>query len=73
MRCDPIRSFMPLKRNDRHDIDRRELKLIRVGHYLWSVQERMREIGICQRANGATNGIGEHLEPEKDSQTGTKD
>ena len=31
---------MPLKRNDRHDIDRRELKLIRVGHYLWSLYKK---------------------------------
>jgi hypothetical protein len=31
---------MPLKRNDRHDIDRRELKLIKVGHYLWSLYKK---------------------------------
>jgi hypothetical protein len=31
---------MPLKRTDRHDIDRRELKLIRVGHYLWSLYRK---------------------------------
>jgi hypothetical protein len=33
---------MPLKRNDRHDIDRRELKLIRVGHYLWALYKKER-------------------------------
>jgi hypothetical protein len=31
---------MPLKRNDRHDIDRRELKLIKVGHYLWALHKK---------------------------------
>jgi hypothetical protein len=37
-------------RNDRHDIDRRELKLLRVGHYLpvGHLQKRMREIRECQ-------------------------
>jgi hypothetical protein len=33
------------QRHDRHDIDPRELKLIRVGHALWGhLQERTREI-----------------------------
>ena len=27
-------------RNDRRDIDRRELKLLRVGHYLWAVHKK---------------------------------
>lgn len=27
-------------RNDRHDIDRRELKLLRVGHYLWAIYKK---------------------------------
>jgi hypothetical protein len=34
---------MPLTRKQRHDtydIDRRELKLIRVGHYLWSLYKK---------------------------------
>ena len=34
---------MPLtrkQRHDTHDIDRRELKLIRVGHYLWSLHKK---------------------------------
>ncbi len=29
-------------RNDRHDIDRRELKLLRVGHYLWTMYKKER-------------------------------
>ena len=29
-----------MKRNDTYDIDRRELKLVRVGHYLWSLYKR---------------------------------
>jgi len=36
---------MPLtrkQRHDTHDIDRRELKLIRVGHYLWSLHKKER-------------------------------
>jgi hypothetical protein len=36
---------MPLTRKQRHDtydIDRRELKLIRVGHYLWSLYKKER-------------------------------
>jgi hypothetical protein len=31
------------RRNDRHDIDRGELKLIRVSHYLWSLYRRKSE------------------------------
>ena len=31
-----------LKRNDRHDTDRAELKLIRVGHALWAIMKRDR-------------------------------
>jgi hypothetical protein len=31
---------MPFSRNDRHDTDRRELKLIRVGHYLWALYKK---------------------------------
>jgi hypothetical protein len=27
-------------RNDRHDIDRRELTLLRVGHYLWAIYKK---------------------------------
>jgi hypothetical protein len=27
-------------RNDRHDIDPRELKLLRVGHYLWAIYKK---------------------------------
>jgi hypothetical protein len=27
-------------RNDRHDIDWRELKLLRVGHYLWAIYKK---------------------------------
>jgi hypothetical protein len=27
-------------RNDRHDIDPRELKLLRVGHYLWTIYKK---------------------------------
>jgi len=36
---------MPLtrkQRHDTHDIDRRELKLIRVGHYLWALHKKER-------------------------------
>ena len=31
-----------IARNDRHNIDRRELKLIRVGHYLWALYKKER-------------------------------
>jgi len=31
-----------MRRNDRHDIDWRELKLIRVGHYLWAMHKKER-------------------------------
>ena len=31
---------MQFSRNDRHDTDRRELKLIRVGHYLWALYKK---------------------------------
>jgi hypothetical protein len=31
-----------LRRNDRHDVDRAELKLIRVGHALWAIMKRDR-------------------------------
>ena len=31
-----------IARNDRHDIDRRELKLIRVGHALWAIYKKER-------------------------------
>jgi hypothetical protein len=30
------------QRHDTYDIDRRELKLIRVGHYLWSLHKKER-------------------------------
>jgi len=29
-----------MQRNDRHDIDWRELKLIRVGQYLWAIYKK---------------------------------
>jgi len=29
-----------MQRNDRHDIDRHELKLIRVGHHLWAIYKK---------------------------------
>jgi hypothetical protein len=38
----PVRR-LPLtrkQRHDTHDIDRRELKLIRVGHYLWALGKK---------------------------------
>ena len=31
-----------LRRNDRHDMDRAELKLVRVGHALWAIMQRDR-------------------------------
>jgi hypothetical protein len=31
-----------LKRNDRHDVDRVELKLVRIGHALWAIMKRDR-------------------------------
>ena len=31
-----------MQRNDRHYIDRRELKLLRVGHYLWAIYKKER-------------------------------
>jgi hypothetical protein len=31
-----------LRRNDRHDADRAELKLVRVGHALWAIMKRDR-------------------------------
>ena len=31
---------MQFSRNDRHDTDRRELKLIRVGHCLWALYKK---------------------------------
>ena len=33
---------MKNSRNDRFDTDRREMKLIRVGHYLWSLYKNER-------------------------------
>ena len=44
-----------LQRNDRHNVDRAELKLIRVGHALWAMMKRDRAknggyLLICPRS-----------------------
>jgi hypothetical protein len=42
-----------LLRNDRHDVDRAELKLIRVGHALWAImrQDRARNGGYLSQSD----------------------
>jgi hypothetical protein len=44
------------RRNDRHDTDPRELRLIRIGHFLWSLYRKDRqEAGITQALQDVWN------------------
>jgi hypothetical protein len=64
---------MPLTRKQRHDtydIDRRELKLIRVGHYLWALYKREQRRGsVYQKERGKFDSLREQKALETALQT----
>jgi hypothetical protein len=68
---------MPLTRKQRHDtydIDRRELKLIRVGHYLWSLHKKERGKSDPLRESGPIwDALQTVLAAEGRASEGTKD
>jgi hypothetical protein len=37
---------MPIRKNDRHDLDAMEGKLIRIGHHLWREYKRTRSTAL---------------------------
>jgi hypothetical protein len=64
---------MPLTRKQRHDtydINRRELKLIRVGHYLWALHKREQRRGsVYQKERGKSDSLREQKALEAALQT----